>query len=163
MRITQAEYDEIVRRQAIKLANRVPILTKRERDRLDMEKSTGLPILAATSVYTFLPGIKAAIQPSTNEAKLNKTERAYLAYLRFENHPFIGIQNITLKLADDTRYTPDFILITSDTKLQAHEVKGFWRDDAKVKIKVAARQFPFVEFIVVMKSKSGWTFESVKP
>lgn len=61
-------------------------------------------------------------------------------------------QALTLKLADDTRYTPDFLVIATDGTLECHEVKGFWRDDAKVKIKVAARLFPF-RFVAVQKVK----------
>jgi hypothetical protein len=52
-------------------------------------------------------------------------------------------ERLTLKLADDTRYTPDFLVQDLDGSLRLEEVKGFWRDDAKVKIKVAAAQFPF--------------------
>jgi hypothetical protein len=46
--------------------------------------------------------------------------------------------------------------------MEAHEVKGFWTDDARVKIKVAASQFP-VAFIAVRrigKAKGGgWDIE----
>lgn len=99
---------------------------------------------------------------STDESKLNKTEASFLAYLRHSSACWVGVQNITLKLADDCRYTPDFACI-SDAKFTFYEVKGFWRDDAKVKIKVAARLFPMFKFVVVMKDKGGWKFEDVKP
>jgi hypothetical protein len=39
-----------------------------------------------------------------------------------------------------------------------HEVKGFWQDDARVKIKVAASIYPF-KFIAVKKAKGGWERE----
>ena len=46
--------------------------------------------------------------------------------------------------------------------LEFHEVKGFWRDDARVKIKVAAEHFPF-KFVAVRKKKlsegGGWDVE----
>lgn len=103
------------------------------------------------------------IQATTDESKLNKTERAYLQQLRAEGHAWIGVQNITLKLADDTRYTPDFWLIDSEGLLCAREVKGFFRDDAKVKVKVAARQFPFARFSVVYRKGTGWSTEVVRP
>lgn len=38
--------------------------------------------------------------------------------------------------------------------MECHEVKGFWTDDAKVKIKVAAEQYPF-RFIAFKKCKLG--------
>lgn len=105
----------------------------------------------------------AQISPSTDERKLNKTERAYLDYLRALNPQWLGIQNITLKLGYDTRYTPDFFGIDTLGVIHAREVKGFWRDDAKVKIKVAARLFPWIKFTVAMKTKTGWSHTEVKP
>jgi hypothetical protein len=55
-------------------------------------------------------------------------------------------EKITLKLADDTRYTPDFWIVDSDGAVNFEETKGHWRDDAKVKLKVAAEQFPEFTF-----------------
>lgn len=93
---------------------------------------------------------------------MNKTEAAYAERLQMvQRHGAIrsfAFQAVTLKLADDTRYTPDFFVIASDGVVECHEVKGFWRDDAKVKIKVAARLFPF-RFMAASKSKTGWKFE----
>lgn len=101
---------------------------------------------------------------STDEEKLNKTEKAYLALLRALDCSWIGIQNVTLKLGHDCRYTPDFFVIDIDRRVIAYEVKGFFRDDAKVKIKVAARMFPWIEFQVVRKTKAGgWEHQTVKP
>lgn len=100
---------------------------------------------------------------STDEAKLNKTEREFFVQLR-RLHPGcrIGVQDLTFKLAHDCRYTPDFTLWDDDGRLTVWEVKGFWRDDAKVKIKVAARLFPHVRFIVVRKAAHSWGAEGVK-
>src|SRR5258708_1512548 len=84
-------------------------------------------------------GTKLTLKATTDEAKLNKLERDYLAHLRLQGKTWIGVQNITLKLGDDCRYTPDFWTLSVD-ELTAWEVKGFFRDDAKVKLKVAARQ-----------------------
>ena len=103
------------------------------------------------------------ITPSTEESKLNKTEKAYLSWLRGQGYVWIGIQAITLKLGDDTRYTCDFMALDSRGDLHGREVKGFFRDDAKVKIKVAARQFPFIKFYVVKKDGQGWNHKEVKP
>ena len=103
------------------------------------------------------------ITPSTDEQNLNKTERAYLGYLRSLNPMWLGIQCIKLKLADNTTYTPDFWTISNGGVLHALEVKGFWRDDARVKIKVAARQYPWARFTAASKTKHGWTHEEIKP
>lgn len=105
--------------------------------------------------------LKTSAGISTDEAKLNKLERAFLAWLRSTSPPWIGIQCITLKLADDCRYTPDFW--TLGCSLHAHEVKGFMRDDARVKLKVAARMYPMIQFTLVERIKGEWKFTDVKP
>ena len=93
----------------------------------------------------------------------NKTEAAYMALLEARKRSgevvWYGFEAVTLKLADDTRYTPDFAVILADMTIEMHEVKGFWRDDARVKIKVAAAMFPF-RFFAVKKEKGGaWSVE----
>ncbi len=103
------------------------------------------------------------LTPTTDVAKLNKTESAYLEYLKRMEHQWVGVQCLTLKLADMCRYTPDFITIGSAGRVTAHEVKGFWRDDARVKIKVAARSFPWMNFIAAQRDKGHWKFEEIKP
>jgi hypothetical protein len=110
----------------------------------------------------------AATQParsllSTDEANLNKTEQAFLLYLRHVAcEKCIGVMNVTLKLADDCRYTPDFVTY-GGTYVHFWEVKGYWRDDARVKIKVAARLFPWAKFTAVQRIKGEWRFEEIKP
>lgn len=98
--------------------------------------------------------------------KRNKTEQAYESMLFLKKVAgdilWYKFEGITLKLADDTRYTPDFIVMRNDGQIEAHEVKGYWRDDAKVKIKVAAELFPF-RFIAAKqqakKNGGGWDYE----
>ena len=108
--------------------------------------------------YDFTP------RANTDEAKLNKLEKAFLAYMRHLGHT-LHIQAITLKLADDVRYTPDFSYSSPiNGKMVMIEVKGWMRDDARVKLRVAARVFPEFDFVLITKSKSGgWDVEGVKP
>jgi hypothetical protein len=94
---------------------------------------------------------------------MNKTEAAYAALLegrkQLGNIKWYVFEGITLKLAPDTRYTPDFFVMEHDDTLHCIEVKGFWQDDAKVKIKVAAAMFPFRFTAVKPKAKKdggGW-------
>ncbi len=104
-------------------------------------------------------------QESTDEAKLNKTERAYFGQLqRVKGIAWIGVQCVTLKIGADCRYTPDFFVITEDGKAEAHEVKGFMREDALVKLKAGARKFLWIKFIVVKKiGPEKWGLNPVKP
>lgn len=97
---------------------------------------------------------------------MNKTEAAYDAHLRLLEGAgeilWRKYEALTLKLAPDTRYTPDFVVMDKDGFLECHEVKGFWDDKARVKIKVAADKFPF-RFIAVKakpkKAGGGWEVE----
>lgn len=103
-------------------------------------------------------------QPKTGP---NKTEQAYMDVLdcmsRTGSVLWYGFERMKLKLADKTFYTPDFLVMLEDGSLEVHEVKGHWEDDARVKIKVAAEQFPFIRFIAVKpvakKHGGGWATE----
>lgn len=106
---------------------------------------------------------KLGIQPSTDEEKLNKTEKAYLAWIRNQQPLFIGIQCITLKLGADTRYTPDFAIVDAHG-MRLVDVKGVWsdgkmhvEDDARAKIHVAARLFTM--FIFQYAFRDGLIFQ----
>lgn len=98
--------------------------------------------------------------------QMNKTEAAYAEHL--ERIKASGVivwyrfEGLKLRLADNTFYTPDFAVMDKSGVIQCHEVKGFWQDDARVKIKVAAEMYPF-EFIAIQaipKSKGGgWKVE----
>ena len=79
--------------------------------------------------------------------QMNKSEQAYAAHLeRMKGAGMIlwyRFEGLKLRLADNTFYTPDFVVLAADHVIECHEVKGFWMDDAKVKIKVAAEMYPF--------------------
>lgn len=71
-------------------------------------------------------------------------------------------EGIKLRLADNTFYTPDFAVMLATGEMELHEVKGFWTDDARVKTKVAADQYPFRIIGVTVKPKKaggGWNIE----
>lgn len=70
-----------------------------------------------------------------------------------------GYESIRLKLADNTTYTPDFLVQRSDGFLEFHEVKGFWTPTSRVKIKVAAEMYPMFSFLAVQRKKGKWTYE----
>lgn len=97
---------------------------------------------------------------------MNRTEAAYAAHL--ERLRLAGevlwyrFEGVKLRLADSTFFTPDFAVMAADGVMEMHEVKGFWTDDARVKIKVAADQYPFrfMAFKPVAKGKGGgWAKE----
>jgi hypothetical protein len=93
---------------------------------------------------------------------MNKTEAAYAAELELQKRAgyvlWYKFEALKFRLADNTFYTPDFIVMTDAREIEAREVKGFWQDDARVKIKVAASIYPF-KFIAIKKIKGGWSRE----
>lgn len=94
---------------------------------------------------------------------MNKTEAAYAAHLEQQKQAgmvaWYRFEGLKFRLADNTFYTPDFAVMLSGGELQAHEVKGFWTDDARVKIKVAAEMYP-VQFIAIKKANGMWEKEA---
>ena len=97
---------------------------------------------------------------------MNKTEAAYERHLEMLRAAgqvaWFKFEGVKLRLADNTFYTPDFVVMAADGQMQMHEVKGFWQDDARVKIKVAAALYPFEFIAVTVKSKKsggGWKEE----
>jgi len=97
---------------------------------------------------------------------MNKTEAAYAATLDARRHAgevaWFKFEGIKLRLADNTFYTPDFAVMLADGALEMHEVKGFWTDDGRAKIKIAADLYP-LNFIAVRvrpkKEGGGWSIE----
>ena len=99
---------------------------------------------------------------------MNGTERAWsqeleklrlagqLLWWRFE--PF------KLQLGPGAFFTPDFALLWADGELAFDEVKGHWREAARVRIKVAAGLYPFFRFRVVVRGRKGepaWKIEEI--
>jgi len=64
-------------------------------------------------------------------------------------------------------YTPDFMVIALDDTIEFHEVKGrsgdkaWCEEDAKVKIKSAAEQYPFKFVMIWPSKKGGWESEII--
>ena len=95
---------------------------------------------------------------------MNKTEKAFYDELNIWRCSgairWFRFEPMKLRLAKATFYTPDFGVLQLDRTFEFYEVKGFWRDDARVKIKCAAALFPFFTFTAVTKSKEGWKYEA---
>ena len=96
----------------------------------------------------------------------NKTESAYEDVLRMRQHAgeilWYRFEGLKFRLADNTFYSPDFVVMLNTGEIEAHEVKGHWTDDARVKIKVAAAQYP-IRFVAIKakpkKNGGGWDIE----
>ena len=96
---------------------------------------------------------------------MNATERAFAQHLEMLKRAgeivSYDFEKETFKLGKCCTYTPDFRVLMPDGGIVFYEVKGYWLDDAKVKIKVAAEQNRMYRFIAVMKKTKkeggGWS------
>ena len=85
--------------------------------------------------------------------KMNGMEQQY--GFNLERRKQIGevleytFEPFNIRLADNAFYKIDFMVVMADMTIELHEVKGFWEDDARVKIKCAAEALPYFKFIAV--------------
>ena len=95
------------------------------------------------------------------KGELNRTESAYAMYLEGEKQAGriadFWFESLKLKVADGACwYLPDFMILRPNGELELHEVKGsprIFADDAKVKCKSVATQYPFALFVAYPRYK----------
>lgn len=113
------------------------------------------------------------------KGEMNKTEAAFAAKLRQDQNDGLvfwwGFEAVTLRLADRTTWTADFVVMDSNCVLKLIDVKGakktkagnyvpFVEQHTSVKIKVAAEQFPIaicVAYQLPKKCGGEWVIEEV--
>lgn len=98
----------------------------------------------------------------------NKTEQQYIAELLVRPEvKSVDFEAVKFRLADGAWYTPDCMVTMKDGTVEFHEVKGFWREAARIRIKVVAKDFPQWTFRAVQKKKKkdggGWKVETFEP
>lgn len=80
-------------------------------------------------------------------------------------------ESYKLRLADNTWFTPDFMVQLSTGEIELHEVKAcradnsiLIEDDAAVKLKVAAEQYAEFQFILAgrLARGGGWKVERLR-
>lgn len=109
-----------------------------------------------------------------NRSGMNKTEARFADWLRSKNPTAHIHREVSLPLANGVRYKVDFLCArpgeypNKDTSctVTGYEVKGFMRDDAAVKLKVAAQAYPWITFFLVKATRDPahpWSFEQVFP
>lgn len=100
--------------------------------------------------------------------QMNKTERAYAGVLN--DHKLRGevldwkFHPMRVRLAENTFYEIDFLVVHGDRQLAIHEVKGgFTTDKGQMKIKLCAEALPWFRFIKASKQPKklggGWKIE----
>ncbi len=111
--------------------------------------------------------IRARGRTRRKAGEMNKLEREYsevLEAMRLSGkvHSW-KYERVALRLAKGCTYNPDFHVVLSDGMVEFHEVKGFWEDDALVKIKVAADEFPEYAFRAFHKKSGQWVEREFEP
>jgi hypothetical protein len=99
-------------------------------------------------------------------ATMNGTELAYAKHLDLLKLAgevrWWAFNAVRLRIADGQKvawYRPDFFIEFADGTLAFHETKGFEREAAMVRLKVAAGIVP-IPFVLVKKDGDGWSYEN---
>ena len=97
-----------------------------------------------------------------HEKGMNKMETRYSIFLEAQKSAGEILdwrfEPVKLRLADNTFYNIDF-MVTCRDRIELHEVKGHWEDDARVKWKVAAESFWMFQFVAIQWKGGKWVFE----
>lgn len=124
-------------------------------------------VLTALARAVAAPPIGLVGKGRLKDRAMNRLEAAYADELErrrlVREIAWWDFEAVKLRLADSTFYTPDFIVMGVGGEIEFHETKGFWEEDARIKIKVAARQFPF-RFLGIRQASrrngGGWQVEA---
>jgi hypothetical protein len=105
-------------------------------------------------------------KPRGKAHQMNKTELNYadlLVRLQLTKHILVyRYESIKLRLAENTTYTPDFEVVRPDGSIEFHEVKGgYIREDAWLKLKIAAELFPEFTFYLCQYKNKCWSTKKV--
>lgn len=99
------------------------------------------------------------------KGKMNGTETAYAQRLDALKHDGTIIDwkfhVLRVRLADNTYYEPDFIVMTAERELQIHETKGtFTTPLGQAKVKMCAEVLPWFRVFKCSKQKDGsWVIQ----
>jgi hypothetical protein len=91
---------------------------------------------------------------------MNKTESEYALILearaRRDEIKQSKFEEVKIRIGDGCWYVPDFFVERHDQKPLFIEIKGFMRDDARVKFLAAKELHTWADFEMWRKTKSGW-------
>ena len=109
------------------------------------------------------------MKPVFYRAVMNKTEAAWADQLELlkcaSEIADWKFESIKFRLGDGAQptkrppfYKPDFLVVYWD-HFELHEVKGFFREAAKVRIKTAAELYPWFVWKVIRLKNGAWETE----
>lgn len=121
-------------------------------------KSVPRPLDVRTA--NLVPGGHTTAAKKAKEAKkkkgMNKWEESFARTLEWQRSigqiAWWGFEPFRIRLADGCFFRPDFVTVDLQGKTAIYEVKGHFREAARVRLRVAAEKLPY-PFYIVKKSK----------
>ena len=74
----------------------------------------------------------------------------------------VRYEAVRLKLAYNTTYLPDFMVVKHGFPIEFHETKGRKFEAGMAKLKIAATRFPWFLFYMVEKKNKQWVITPIK-
>lgn len=116
-------------------------------------ESRPMSVVEAVRTANLIPGGK----PRNKARKgMNKWEAQFSQTL--EHRKTVGelvwwaFEPFRIRLAEDCWYRPDFVTVDAQGKTEIWEVKGFMREAARLRLRIAAEKLPY-PFYLVRKNK----------
>lgn len=120
--------------------------------------------------------IKAKAVKRDATAKMTKPERAFTEHCEarriVKEIEIWRFEPVTFSLADDTRYTPDVMIVHNDGLIGFFDTKAFWKKSKKVHytqwslaaMKMAAEMHPYFSFSMCWQDETGeWKYRHFLP
>lgn len=109
--------------------------------------------------------IAKAILRDPDAHRRNKTEEAFwqmqLLRVRAGEILYCYWEPFNLRFADSVYYKIDCLVVELDATITLYEVKGYFTEAGRRKVKVAARLFPYFRIIVATWPKKQWHYEPI--
>jgi len=115
-------------------------------------------------------------KPTGKPRGMNKWEQRFAAELDAQKAcgliEWWAYESVRLKLANGAWYKTDFFVMwnmenedfhVSMLKPTCYEIKGYMREAANVRIKVAADKYRCFKFVIVKWSGGAWVYDEVQP
>ncbi len=84
--------------------------------------------------------------------QMNKWEAKFAQTLEYRKHAgelvWWAFEPIRIRLANGTFYRPDFVTVDKAGRTEVFEVKGYFREAARIRLKVAVEKLPYRFYLV---------------
>lgn len=116
-------------------------------------RHAGYRTVEAKQHANLIPGVKPRSKANKG---MNKWEHQFSQTLEYRKTVgelvWWAFEPFRIRLAEDCWYRPDFVTVDAKGKTEIYEVKGFMREAARLRLKVACEKLPY-PFYLVRKNK----------